>query len=103
MASLAEFTYVEGQTPLDADELAGLLPRHITTQGDLNDWEALNILQAHRWLDKAKRNANHNVLEEQFCRNLHRKMFADTWRWAGEFRRSDKNIGITPLLGFARS
>ena len=27
-------------------------------------------------------------------RLLHRRMFDRTWRWAGEFRRSNKNIGV---------
>ena len=34
-----KFTYPEGATPLDADECAGLLPKHITTQAELNQWE----------------------------------------------------------------
>lgn len=29
----------DGQTPLDPDEKAGLIPRHIETKGALNDWE----------------------------------------------------------------
>ncbi|MFA5241716.1 MAG: hypothetical protein WC029_09860 [Sulfuricella sp.] len=37
--------YPPGATPLDADELASLIPGHITTQGELNEWEQLNILQ----------------------------------------------------------
>ena len=33
--------YAPGATPLDADELASLIPGHITTQGELNEWEQL--------------------------------------------------------------
>ena len=33
-------------------------------------------------------------MTEAFCRELHRRMFVETWDWAGEFRRSDKNIGV---------
>lgn len=33
----------DGQTPLDTDELAGLVPTHLVTKGDLNDWEQENI------------------------------------------------------------
>lgn len=80
----------DGQTPLDPDEKAGLIPRHIDTKGALNDWEQENILQATKWLRRAK---VHDALSEGFCRDLHRKMFDKTWKWAGTFRRSDKNIG----------
>ena len=78
-----------GQTPLDPDEKAGLIPRHIETKGALNDWEQENILQASKWLRRAK---VPEVLSEGFCRDLHRRMFNKTWKWAGTFRRSDKNI-----------
>ena len=44
----------DGQPPLDPDEKAGLIPRHIDTQGALNDWEQENILQASKWLRRAK-------------------------------------------------
>ena len=85
-----ELTYAPGQTPLDADEVAQLKPRHITTQGVLDEWEQSNILQAQRWLVRARMP---EVLTEEFCRELHRRMFNQTWRWAGTFRQSDKNIG----------
>ena len=81
---------VPGQTPLDADEASALLPRHIATQSALNEWEQANILRAVQWLHR-RRAAT--VLSEHFCRTLHRHMFDRTWRWAGQFRRSDKNIG----------
>lgn len=98
----------DGQTPLDPDEKVGLIPRHIETKGALNDWEQQNILQATKWLRSIKAPA---VLYEDFCRELHRKMFNKTWKWAGTFRTSDKNIGcewglvsmkLNQLLGNAR-
>jgi fido (protein-threonine AMPylation protein) len=70
----------DGQTPLDPDEKAGLIPRHIETKGALNDWEQENILQATKWLRRAK---VPEVLSESFCRDLHRRMFNKTWKWAG--------------------
>lgn len=79
-----------GATPLDPDELASLLPRHITTQGELNEWEQLNIVQGEGWARSQRR----DLLSEPFLRRLHRQMFGETWRWAGEFRKSDKNIGV---------
>ena len=82
--------YLPGQTPLDPDEASGLIPDHITTQNDLNEWEAANIVKAREWLYSARLD---DVLDEGFCLELHRCMFCDTWNWAGKFRRSDKNIG----------
>lgn len=85
-----DFDEQDGQTPLEPDEKEGLIPRHIETKGGLNDWEQENILLAIKWLQRAK---VAEVLTEGFCRDLHRRMFSKTWKWAGTFRKSDKNIG----------
>lgn len=82
--------YPPGATPLDGDELASLIPGHITTQGELNEWEQLNIVQGENWARKQRK----EILNEGFLRQLHRQMFGETWKWAGEFRKSDKNIGV---------
>ena len=82
--------YPPGATPLDADELASLIPNHITTQGELNEWEQLNIVQGELWAYKQRK----EILNEGFLRQLHKQMFGETWTWAGEFRKSDKNIGV---------
>lgn len=79
-----------GATPLDADELASLIPDHITTQGELNEWEQLNIVHGEDWARKQHK----EILNEAFLRQLHKQMFGETWRWAGAFRKSDKNIGV---------
>lgn len=86
-----EFHYAPGATPLDPDEAAGLVPTHITTQADLNAWEQANILQGDRWAGRQK---NRDLLDEGFVRELHKKMFDQTWQWAGTFRKSNKNIGV---------
>ncbi|CAB3669964.1 Protein involved in cell division [Achromobacter spanius] len=89
-AMALDLDYQDGQTPLDPDEQAGLIPEHLATKGDLNDWEQENLLRAMRWLKRAR---SQDVLSEGFCRTLHSKMFDQTWTWAGTFRQSDKNIG----------
>lgn len=81
-----------GTTLLDPNEIDGLLPEHITTQNELNEWEQSNILEAKLWLNN-KRITTQEILGQLFIRNLHRKMFGKTWGWAGEFRKSNKNIG----------
>lgn len=85
-----EFTYQPGQTPLDPDEKEGLKPKHVSTQGELNEWEQLNIIKGARW---AQRQLKHDILDDVFLRELHKRMFSDTWTWAGTYRKSDKNIG----------
>lgn len=82
--------YPPGATPLDADELASLIPSHITTQGELNEWEQLNIVHGEDWARKQRK----EILSETFVRQLHKHMFGETWKWAGDFRKSDKNIGV---------
>jgi Fic-DOC domain mobile mystery protein B len=86
-----KFHYAPGATPLDPDEATGLIPRHITTQVELNEWEQTNILEGMQW---AARQQKREFLDEYFLRELHRRMFGKTWKWAGNFRQSDKNIGV---------
>lgn len=92
MASQAtvNLDYPPGATPLDADELASLIPGHLTTQAELNEWEQLNIGEGDKWARKQRK----DILTENFLRELHRQMFGETWKWAGNFRKSDKNIGV---------
>jgi Fic-DOC domain mobile mystery protein B len=88
-----KFEYAVGATPLGSDEINGLIPLHITIQSQLNEWEAANILKAESWLFSA----NHgDFLTIDFIKSLHLKMFNATWKWAGKFRTTERNIGITP-------
>ncbi len=79
-----------GATPLDADELHGLIPTHLVSRNQLNEWEERNIQAALSWIERQRRL---RPLEEAWLRRLHREMFAQTWRWAGHYRSSDKSIG----------
>jgi Fic-DOC domain mobile mystery protein B len=85
--------YSEGQTPLDEDEKDGLKLKSITTQKELDEFEQLNIEKAVEWTIRTKLNAE-KILTEKFIKDLHKRMYGDVWKWAGEFRKSDKNIGI---------
>ncbi|MGE3758711.1 MAG: mobile mystery protein B [Pseudobdellovibrionaceae bacterium] len=86
-----QLSYVPGATPLDLDEIAGLIPSDISTQGQLNQAEQQNILRGELWCFGKKQN---NILNEAFVKRIHKKMFGDVWRWAGSFRKSNKSIGI---------
>jgi Fic-DOC domain mobile mystery protein B len=83
-----------GASPLDADEADDLIPQHISTRGELNAWEQVNIAKGRAWL--RRRRVNASVLTMHVVRELHRQMFSDTWRWAGRFRQTVKNIGVLP-------
>jgi Fic-DOC domain mobile mystery protein B len=84
--------YPEGATPLDADEMAGLIPSGISTRSQLDELEAANIVDALNWALDGK----HDVLSDEFARKLHQRMFGNVWKWAGNHRASEKNIGIAP-------
>jgi Fic-DOC domain mobile mystery protein B len=83
-----------GATPLDPDESAGLLPGHIATREQLDEWEAENILEGQRWAAGAAK--RRDILDDAFLRELHRRMFGRTWKWAGAYRSTEKNIGVAP-------
>jgi Fic-DOC domain mobile mystery protein B len=85
------FEYSPGATPLDPEEINGLKLKHITTRAELDRWEQNNIQDAFAWLERRRKS---NLLNEDFICQLHEKMFGKVWKWAGEFRRTNKNIGI---------
>ncbi|NCO51912.1 MAG: mobile mystery protein B [Deltaproteobacteria bacterium] len=85
------FDYPDGATPIDPDEAQGLLLPHIRTRAELDRWEQENISEAE---DATFRRRQKDILSEKYARKLHKKMFGTVWRWAGDFRRSQKKIGI---------
>ncbi len=81
----------EGATPLSEDEKDQLIPGHLVNREQLNEWEQRNILEAEQWAFSQRRT---RILSADFVRALHRRMFDRTWKWAGSFRTTDKNIGV---------
>ena len=88
-----DFKYPTGATPLDPDETGGLLLSHITTREELNHWEQMNIGEAEEWAFNRK---HKDLLSQAFICRLHKKMFGSIWAWAGQFRKSMKNLGVQP-------
>ncbi len=64
------FEYPKGATPIDPDEVKGLILTHITTRGELDRWEQDNIAEALAWLDKTK---PIDILNGTFIRKLHHR------------------------------
>ncbi len=84
-----------GATPVDPDEAADLIPTGIETVDHPNAFEQTNTLPAtERALRNWRRWTTAQVLSEAFLFDLHRRMFDETWRWAGVPRRTDKTIRI---------
>ena len=93
---LNNLTYEEGQTPLAEEEKEGLLIPSVTTKGELDEVEQRNIEEAIRWtLSRRKMFTAPEILTEPFLLDLHRRMLGEVWKWAGTFRKTDKNIGIS--------
>lgn len=85
--------YAEGQTPLDPDEQEGLLIPTITTREELDEFEQQNIEQALQW-SLSRSIKERTIFSESFIRRLHKRMYGNVWAWAGDFRTTNKNIGV---------
>jgi len=86
-----------GATPIDEEDLAGLIPDFVATRADLNQVEFENISRALPWAHRrARASGVEGVLSYAFLIELHRRMFGDVWRWAGRLRRRVTNIGVVP-------
>jgi len=81
----------DANTPLTDEEREQLIPAYITLRHELNEAEQINIGQALRWATARKKR---DVLDQNFLRQLHKRMFGDVWRWAGQYRTSARNIGV---------
>ena len=83
----------DGATPLTEAELNGLrLP--LLTRAELNLAEAQNIGRAVSWLFSHRRLRPESVTREAWLKNLHRRMYGEVWTWAGQYRTTDRNVGV---------
>jgi Fic-DOC domain mobile mystery protein B len=81
----------DANTPLTAGEREQLIPTYITLRSELNEAEQINIAHANRWLGRMRKR---DVLDDAFLRDLHKRMFGEVWKWAGQYRLTARNIGI---------
>lgn len=84
------FEEPDNATPLTPEERRELIPAHIAYRSELNEAEQENIARAQDWALGRKR----DPLSEKFITDLHRRMLGDVWKWAGKFRKSERNLGI---------
>jgi len=85
------FQEPDNATPLSPEETAELIPAHIAYRAELNEAEQENIGRGQDWALGRRR----DLLSEKFIKDLHGRMLGDVWRWAGNFRRRDRNLGIS--------
>jgi Fic-DOC domain mobile mystery protein B len=84
----------DGKTPLV--DLSGLLVE-VETREQLNALEFQNINQAiQKYLLRRATDRTAPFTYEWFLK-VHREMFGKVWSWAGQIRRSNKNIGIDKM------
>jgi len=88
-----ELKYEEGQTLLEEEEKEGILVPTIATRGELDEFEQYNIEQAIFW-SMGRRFRSDLVFTEKFVQTVHQQMYGLVWGWAGEFRKTNKNIGV---------
>lgn len=81
-------------TPLTDEERQSLrLP--VLTRKELNRAEADNISQAMTWLFFSRRRLRPElVTREAWLMRLHGRMYDQVWAWAGQYRTTDRNLGV---------
>ena len=93
ISNLNEDPADSGTTPLDADEQAQLIPS-FATRSELNAFERMNILDANAWALGPRVLKRSDPFIESYIRQLHKRMFDQTWKWAGKYRTTNKNLGV---------
>jgi len=92
MGATHNFEAAAGNTLLEYDDLLQLIP-NLANRKELDEWERENILRAHNWCFNPRVMTRREPVDEIYLRELHRRMFDQTWKWAGQYRKSDKNFG----------
>jgi hypothetical protein len=69
MNFILDHKYTDGNTPIRPEEAEQLLPR-ISTMGELNEYEALNILRAREWAFDNRTMKSTEPIEEPYVREL---------------------------------
>lgn len=82
----------DGQTEISEEDRRGLIPTYISTRGELWDAEEAAITRATVGLTARAA----DIADDLYLRRLHRRMFADVWRWAGRYRVRETNLGVAP-------
>jgi len=83
--------------PLNDEEKNGLIIDHAIDRAGVYALEQINIEGAIAWTF-GKRFNPVKLINQRFINALHRRMYGDVWKWAGEYRTSERNLGIAYYL-----
>lgn len=89
------FESAPGTTPLQPEDLEGLIPKHLNSKQQLDELEAENILQGEVW-SALQIWSPEKLLSSSMIRRCHKELFGKIWRWAGMYRKRETSIGVAP-------
>ncbi len=81
------YVYSDGATPIDPNDERDLIPPNVTNQAQLNEVEFENILRSRVWSRSGRK--HRDLLSAAFMERLHKRMFGDVWKWAGQRRSKE--------------
>lgn len=84
----------DGHTEISDEDSVGLIPTYIATRAERFEAEEQNIAAA----TFGRSPTTENLLDDLYLRQLHHAMFNRVWKWAGQYRTLETNIGIDPTL-----
>ena len=92
---MSDSTQPQGMTA--GDDTSGLLQPHLVTRELRNVVEAELIDRAYdKFVFRARRKSSAGEwLTDLFIRSVHDEMFGELWAWAGKYRTSDLNLGVS--------
>ena len=79
-----------GETPID---VSGLKRKGISTRAELNRAEAENLRKVVVKYLAARPSRRSAPFTLTWVKRLHKQMFGDVWKWAGDFRQENLNLG----------
>lgn len=85
---------IPGQTPLD--DTSGLRIKGIKTRRQLNDVEFQNLTLAMDKYLARKPTRRMAPFSREWMLRLHGECFGRVWKWAGNIRTTDLNVGAAP-------
>lgn len=91
-----ELIYIEGQNQLNEEELSGLKIEGLKSYSDIHDAEEAGIKKTVAWVEKNYFKPE-KIFTEAFIKEIHKRMFADVWNWAGKYRLANKNLGVDKI------
>ncbi len=87
---MSDWSVLPGETPID---VSGLKRKGIKSRAELNLAEAENIRKVVVKYLAAKPSPRTAPFTLSWGKRLHKQMFGDVWKWAGDFRQENLNLG----------